>query len=1104
MPVESFEQLIGAAGDVKELEYISALHQTDCDELRRDCSIQADDIRLFLRSRYGIVVETETVHSVIMSGLGGGSGKASSKMNNGNEADDEVIDLMELVALLMIPTLLKARLQQLQDSLPEGVIKPPHGLLEYVLKIILHDTTGCSAFKPLDADLLKAILISYGEDDLASNEDLIEDMLAATNGATKLDTNAFADGLTGDVQLFDINNEARLTTLYEDVFVAKEETEISARRYKFGVAKSNDPESGGHEDGMKHNGDSPQQSFTRNWMAPSIDVTADLYRSKMLVVFLWSTIVISYFAYVWLGQRMRMGGGCECRGLYNYTYTGSYKENSDVIICELSVQVAKWILLFTILSIVGLTLVTVGSIGNYVGSPWWQPLIGGTLVLLFSVIPFASNISGPSMLNAADVDDDNALYVDECSTTSTTTDQPQLENQYLATMALVLGVITAAFHFAHVFSALMPKGCFRNAPLLTSLLSAGTKFGEMHTKQAGSYKLAQMTKNALDVMRVNDESTSTLNTHFAQGLGEFAKTSRKYRTVGGFVWTWKHLWNNTAYRNDGIWLSTRMISSNIAQWIVSMYVLFRGVKLTKRVASDYQDEVTKRKMLAWTSQMMDPSVEAALASTTSGTAISLMSQYLASETNLIALDCPTSSGAELFDEYCFKVGEQYECNLPNWPPVCALLVNTSDLSDAQAAALLDASGFDSQAIENATSVALQQATDQTFDQFYPAEQYMVTVPVAIAAAFAFMTAVYLSLAYIPSVCKTILMLRCGAIKTMRDPKFIQYRQAPDQVSILTGSLFWGAYFSSILVGAVLGLLVFFFLWQETLYFAQRAIALVVGFLVITLIRLILVCSCRCSMYKAFYRKRPALANFTLLALEWTNFALSAGFIFVRMIKLLLAAAASIGRIDRPFLAHGVGRVGPIELDNYPIVHTKDILSHEAHRHPYIELLGVIYMMKLRCGDDFGDRAGSTWRLLFVYALFPWLHQYRVKARPELLHALRPGLSEVGRASTMRLQYLSVRRIVDIDLYDELAVDDEGNESQPIEAAACAFRGEDSDEGLPKRASSLAVDSNEAPTNEESLGPGAFSSPGADNDEYIRQLEEEVTRLNKELKQAKQM
>ena len=40
----AFEQLIGAAGDVRELEYISALHQTTTEEVRRDASIKGEKI----------------------------------------------------------------------------------------------------------------------------------------------------------------------------------------------------------------------------------------------------------------------------------------------------------------------------------------------------------------------------------------------------------------------------------------------------------------------------------------------------------------------------------------------------------------------------------------------------------------------------------------------------------------------------------------------------------------------------------------------------------------------------------------------------------------------------------------------------------------------------------------------------------------------------------------------------------------------------------------------------------------------------------------------------------------------------------------------------
>ena len=35
------------------------------------------------------------------------------------------------------------------------------------------------------------------------------------------------------------------------------------------------------------------------------------------------------------------------------------------------------------------------------------------------------------------------------------------------------------------------------------------------------------------------------------------------------------------------------------------------------------------------------------------------------------------------------------------------------------------------------------------------------------------------------------------------------------------------------------------------------------------------------------------------------------------------------------------------------------------------------MMKLRHGDNFGRVSGSIWRLLFVFALMPWLRKYRI-------------------------------------------------------------------------------------------------------------------------------
>jgi len=40
------------------------------------------------------------------------------------------------------------------------------------------------------------------------------------------------------------------------------------------------------------------------------------------------------------------------------------------------------------------------------------------------------------------------------------------------------------------------------------------------------------------------------------------------------------------------------------------------------------------------------------------------------------------------------------------------------------------------------------------------------------------------------------------------------------------------------------------------------------------------------------------------------------------------------------------------------------------------------MLKLKHGSKFVNRAGSAWRLMFVYALFPWLSKYRIHSPEE--------------------------------------------------------------------------------------------------------------------------
>jgi hypothetical protein len=63
-------------------------------------------------------------------------------------------------------------------------------------------------------------------------------------------------------------------------------------------------------------------------------------------------------------------------------------------------------------------------------------------------------------------------------------------------------------------------------------------------------------------------------------------------------------------------------------------------------------------------------------------------------------------------------------------------------------------------------------------------------------------------------------------------------------------------------------------------------------------------------------------------------------------------------------------------------------------------------MTLRFGDHFGSRAGSTWHLVFVYTLFPWLNQYRILREDER------SVLELSKSFALQRSYTEAEKEVD--------------------------------------------------------------------------------------------
>jgi hypothetical protein len=184
----------------------------------------------------------------------------------------------------------------------------------------------------------------------------------------------------------------------------------------------------------------------------------------------------------------------------------------------------------------------------------------------------------------------------------------------------------------------------------------------------------------------------------------------------------------------------------------------------------------------------------------------------------------------------------YNCsNLESsYTALCALVTNPElHLVDPSLQlALLEATGISVESVLGTIQAEAVSVLDSATNSLYPESLYMLTVPLGIAIAFALMNAIYLAVSYIPSVTTTIIQLRTGVIPSLGDPEFEKYRVAPDTVTLLTGTIFWGGLVSSALVGFIFGLIFFLLLWQSTQRMVQKLTVILVGLLVIVIIRIL--------------------------------------------------------------------------------------------------------------------------------------------------------------------------------------------------------------------------------------------------------------------------
>jgi len=408
----TFKRVVGAQGDVNELRYISALHQTSASGTRENGTISSIDVQCLLASRYNIFIQHVRALQLVRD-LGGGVSqdevrqKKKKKLVNRillrsrksqqdeEQAEDETevadveeyLDLVQVLALLLVPTLARAgkeywdgntsrlasidpaeasdqdnkegwykkwkarkekrRLDSEKEKADSLRPKPPT-LIKDVLQMLLKDIYSTDGQWPpvVDEDLVEGILLEFGEGERAQDKKLIREMVqVASSPSGRLDEQAFLNALTNDLEDWKVGSEDEVSTLFADVFGGgfgpaeqSDGEEISAEELEEDVeGRTTSVSIGEKTKKMASNLD------LGGALDSNIDYVVDSHSSVILVMLIWCFYIMISFSYAVLFQSV-VKKPCEDR------------ENPDTFGCQLGGTLWVWyvsILFYDLTSILG-------------------------------------------------------------------------------------------------------------------------------------------------------------------------------------------------------------------------------------------------------------------------------------------------------------------------------------------------------------------------------------------------------------------------------------------------------------------------------------------------------------------------------------------------------------------------------------------------------------------------------------------------------------------------------------------------------------------------------------------------------------------------------
>jgi hypothetical protein len=185
--------------------------------------------------------------------------------------------------------------------------------------------------------------------------------------------------------------------------------------------------------------------------------------------------------------------------------------------------------------------------------------------------------------------------------------------------------------------------------------------------------------------------------------------------------------DNSLVDTYGIWLSDRLLSGNIAQYIVCIYILVAGIQFSRYLVDEYSKEGSKSYIHNITKNFFDPHDSQEVVNLFMSNINYFVASYLQSNgENCTESDILTVNEVE---SLCNLKSEFYACEANSSTQyLCtfahALSNNATSYEIEHQLALLSGAGFNVTGLEQSAIRALEHAADASVDSLYPSHEYM--------------------------------------------------------------------------------------------------------------------------------------------------------------------------------------------------------------------------------------------------------------------------------------------------------------------------------------------------------------------------------------------